>query len=481
MRQCLTNPDGGYYTTDHTSSETPDQFGTAGDFITSPEISQIFGELVGIWFMTEWMAQGRPREGVQFIEMGPGRGTLMSDILRTIGQFTTFANAIQAVWLVEAGEALRHKQKDALCGQTAEIKEATDDTGKNKWWEATSKQGIPVRWVEDIVLLPERGQGAQMPFIIAHEFFDALPIHAFESVASKPEDQQEQEANPPSLDNAAQPRTRPSSPSKLPQWRELLVAPTKPTLDLGLGLASSDSHPPRQNKEPTPDFQLTLAKASTPASLVIPERARYKALKSQASSRVEISPESSRYVRSFARLIGGDGLSPPPQQRQPVSPISTASKPNPSGAALIIDYGPLDTVPVNSLRAIRKHQIVSPFVHAGAADISADVDFGALADTALEASLGVEIHGPVEQGTWLLQLGIQERAQRLVKNLHKAGTASGTEAEELQKKLQDLETGWKRLVEGGPRGMGKAYKVMTILPENGGKRRPVGFGGGVVG
>ncbi|KIV89704.1 hypothetical protein PV10_07085 [Exophiala mesophila] len=497
MRQCLTNPDGGYYTTNHTSSDTPDQFGRAGDFITSPEISQIFGELVGIWFMTEWMAQGRPREGVQFIEMGPGRGTLMSDMLRTIGQFTTFANAIQAVWLVEAGEALRHKQKDTLCGQTAEIKEVTDDTGKNKWWEATSKQGIPVRWVEDIVLLPERGQEAQMPFIIAHEFFDALPIHAFESVAPKPEDVQEQEVDRPPLDSTSQPppTTRPSSSSsKVPQWRELLVAPTKPTIDLGLDQTTSSSDnggPPRQGKkDPTPDFQLTLAKSSNPASLVIPERARYKALKNQVSSRVEISPESSRYVRSFARLIGGDGLSSPSRQQQQQqtrqqSASTTTSKPTtPSGAALIIDYGPLDTVPVNSLRAIRKHQIVSPFVHAGAADISADVDFGALADTALEASLGVEVHGPVEQGMWLLQLGIQERAQRLVKNILKtapAGSGSVIETEQLQKKIQDLEAGWKRLVEGGPRGMGKAYKVMTILPENGGKRRPVGFGGGVVG
>lgn len=460
MRQCLTNPDGGYYTTKRPSTDSADQFGTAGDFVTSPEISQVFGELVGIWFMTEWMAQGRLKEGVQFIEMGPGRGTLINDVLRTIGQFQTFAKAIQAVWLVEAGPGLRLKQKDLLCGEDAEMKEVTDNTGKNKWWEATSKQGIPVRWVEDIVLLPE--SGSSMPFIIAHEFFDALPIHAFESVAPKPEEQHHKEAELLSKE-PSQPTPKPSMASRLPQWRELLVAPTNPKFSIPL---PSDSTTTEKAKEPEPDFQLTLAKASTPSSLVIPERPRYRALKQQPSSRVEISPESSRYVNAFAQLIGGE-------TRKASSGEPTARS---AGAALIIDYGPLDTVPIDSLRGIRKHKIISPFVYAGDADISADVDFEALADAALEASSRVEVHGPVEQGAWLSQLGIQERVQRLIK-----AAGKGTSGEELEKKRRELEAGWKRLVEGGPKGMGKAYKVMTIVPENSGKRRPVGFGGGVVG
>ena len=75
-------------------------------------------------------------------------------------------------------------------------------------------------------------------------------------------------------------------------------------------------------------------------------------------------------------------------------------------------------------------------------------------------------------------MGIKERAERLLREFEKKG---GADPEEIEKKKSELNTGWKRLVEGGPKGMGKAYKVMTILPENGGKRRPVGFGGGVVG
>ena len=79
MRQCLTSSDGGYYTS---QTQGRDQFGRKGDFITSPEITQVFGELLGIWLVAEWMAQGRVSNDVEVIEVGPGRGTLMDDMLR---------------------------------------------------------------------------------------------------------------------------------------------------------------------------------------------------------------------------------------------------------------------------------------------------------------------------------------------------------------------------------------------------------------
>ena len=80
MRQCATSDQGGYYTSTRSGGDDP--FGARGDFITSPEISQIFGELIGIWFVTEWLSQGKPKKGVELIELGPGRGTLMDDVLR---------------------------------------------------------------------------------------------------------------------------------------------------------------------------------------------------------------------------------------------------------------------------------------------------------------------------------------------------------------------------------------------------------------
>ena len=79
MRQCLTSSDGGYYTSKH---QLKDQFGQKGDFITSPEISQVFGELLGIWVVAEWMVQGKPSAGVEIVEVGRGGGTLREDMLR---------------------------------------------------------------------------------------------------------------------------------------------------------------------------------------------------------------------------------------------------------------------------------------------------------------------------------------------------------------------------------------------------------------
>ncbi|KAI9729713.1 MAG: hypothetical protein M1834_006664 [Cirrosporium novae-zelandiae] len=433
MRQCLTSPDGGYYTS---QTAGRDQFGQKGDFITSPEISQVFGELLGIWFVAEWMAQGRRSSGIELIEVGPGRGTLMDDMLRvgTVCNFKTLASSLEAVYLVEASPALRETQKQLLCGDNLIDQIDIGFKSKSKYFD------LPVIWTEHIGLVPP-GQD-KSPFIFAHEFFDALPINAFQSVAPT------QTQDSPSI------ITTPTGPIKLntnnnkntilpaatPQWRELLVFPAPP-----LTTPSST------------EFQLSLAKASNPNSLLLPELSpRYRALKSHPGSTIEICPEGLSHAEQFAQCIGGS------------TKPGCFTKPKPSGAALILDYGPLTTIPVNSLRGIRHHKRVSPLSAPGQVDLSADVDFTALAEAALNASPGVEVHGPVEQGFFLGSLGIEERARQLLE---------GVTDEE--KKVR-LESGWKRLVERGGGGMGRIYKAMAILPEGGGRRRPVGFGGGVV-
>lgn len=100
------------------------------------------------------------------------------------------------------------------------------------------------------------------------------------------------------------------------------------------------------------------------------------------------------------------------------------------------------------------------------------MDFAAIAETALNASEGVEVHGPVEQGAFLEGMGIKERAEMLTRVLEQKG-------DEGQSKARDVKKAWKRLVDRGPGGMGKVYKALAILPENDGQRRPVGFGGDV--
>ncbi|RHZ71316.1 hypothetical protein CDV55_108487 [Aspergillus turcosus] len=440
MRQVLTSPEGGYYTTRPEGGG--EVFGKKGDFVTSPEISQVFGELVGIWTITEWMAQGRKRSGVQLIEVGPGKGTLMDDMLRTFRNFKSFASSLEAIYLVEASPTLREVQKQRLCGDAA--MEETDIGHRS-----TSKYfNVPVIWVEDIRLLPHEEE--KTPFIFAHEFFDALPIHAFESIPPAPENQSEQ--NEIMTPTGPAKLHQPMKPANTPQWREIMVTLNPKAVE--------------ENVEGEPEFKLTVAKASTPSSLVIPEISeRYRKLKSTPGSTIEVSPESRIYASDFARRIGGS--SQPPRTAGSRNAPAARPKRVPSGAALIMDYGTMSTIPINSLRGIQHHRTVPALSSPGQVDVSADVDFMALAEAAIEASEGVEVHGPVEQGDFLQVMGIAERMQQLLK---------GVEDEE---KRKTLESGWKRLIERGGGGMGKIYKFMAIIPENGGRRRPVGFGGTV--
>src|SRR5579862_2309027 len=140
MRLCLTHPQHGYYI-------KHDPIGASGDFITAPEISQMFGELIGLWLTTVWQQMGAP-ENVRLIELGPGRGTLILDALRAARVVKGFREAI-VLHLVEISPALQKLQQQRL--------EALE---------------VPALWhtsLEDVPGGPS--------LIIANEFIDALPVH----------------------------------------------------------------------------------------------------------------------------------------------------------------------------------------------------------------------------------------------------------------------------------------------------------------
>ncbi|XP_056150211.1 protein arginine methyltransferase NDUFAF7, mitochondrial [Lampris incognitus] len=165
MREVLTNPVTGYYIRN-------DMLGPEGDFITSPEISQLFGELVGIWCVSEWMGAGSPAH-LQLVEFGPGRGSLANDILRVLSQLQSVLSKVSvSVHLVEVSPALSQVQAQCLTGDRNQVA-ARDDASVYR--RGTSTTGLPISWYRRLEDIP-RG----FSIFLAHEFFDALPIHKFQ-------------------------------------------------------------------------------------------------------------------------------------------------------------------------------------------------------------------------------------------------------------------------------------------------------------
>lgn len=145
MNDCLLHPEHGYYT-------THEPFGTKGDFITAPEISQMFGEMLGLCLAQSWIDAGAPAP-FTLAELGPGRGTLMADILRATRGVPGFHAGAQ-ITLIEASPRLRDIQRQTL-------------------------DGYEVHWLESADALPQ-----QPLFAVANEFFDALPIRQFQRAAN---------------------------------------------------------------------------------------------------------------------------------------------------------------------------------------------------------------------------------------------------------------------------------------------------------
>ena len=322
MSLALTHPTHGYYM-------KRDPFGAEGDFTTAPEISQMFGELIGLWAAEVWSGMGSPNP-VRLIELGPGRGTLMSDALRAARVAPEFRAALD-VCLVEASPALAAVQHDTLL--TA---------------------GAPVSWIGQFEDAPE---GAAI--IIANEFLDALPIRQY----------------------IRGPRG----------WSERMVAVDR-SGNLVFGLA--------------------------------PEPERFIKAQGQEGDVLEINALAHRLMYVLASRLAKQG-----------------------GAALFIDYGHKTTGFGDTLQALRGHRMVDPLVDPGEADLTAHVDFAAMARSARAA--GAAVYGPIDQGDFLRALGIEQRAQALTTRAAPAQAA-------------DVEAARARLAGKGPGAMGGLFKAMVV-------------------
>jgi len=315
MALCLGHPQHGYYV-------TRDPLGS--DFTTAPEISQMFGELIGLWCADLWTRAGRPA-GLRLIELGPGRGTLMADLRRATAVVPGFAAATK-VHFVETSPVLRSAQAARLPAAT---------------------------WHDRLDQVPADGPS----IVIANEFFDALPVRQFVATAAG--------------------------------WRERCVAFRDGHFADVLGHRAVDPLVPAALADAPPGSVVETAPAATAIAAELGERLR--------------------------------------SQR---------------GAALIIDYGYRGPATGDTLQAIGGGGAADPFAAPGDADLTAHVDFAALA-----AAAQVVAHGPVAQGAWLGRMGIAERLAALSRAANPAQTAA-------------LAAGAARLTD--PRAMGTLFKVLAL-------------------
>lgn len=146
MQRCQTDPEYGYYST----KSSADILGSAGDFITAPEISSLFGEMIAFWIVTQWEHLGSPAK-IQLLELGPGRGVLMRDILMTLHKLKSFTASVK-VHLIDINPSFKKAQSEALNGL------------------------CELQHHETLDFLHETHDSI---IVIANEFFDALPIHQY--------------------------------------------------------------------------------------------------------------------------------------------------------------------------------------------------------------------------------------------------------------------------------------------------------------
>jgi len=327
MAICLFDPAHGYYA-------TREPFGAAGDFTTAPEISQMFGELVAIWLYDAWTAAGQ-QPGAVLAEMGPGRGTLMKDMVRTLHQLSPGFVRQARFELVETSPRLREIQRQTLAASLPAF-----------------------GWHETVDTLPTGPL-----FIVGNELFDAVPVRQFVKTADG--------------------------------WRERLVG-RGPEGELRYVAGAGGIDP----------ALLPADAASAPQGAI-----------------VEIAPARTALMETIAARIAGSG-----------------------GAGLFIDYGHEASAVGDTLQALRRHAYDDVLAHPGEADLTAHVDFAALAEAARRH--GLETH-LMQQGDFLVEMGLLARAGSLG-----AGKDQATQ-ERLGSEVERL---------AGADEMGVLFKVMAVLP-----------------
>jgi NADH dehydrogenase [ubiquinone] 1 alpha subcomplex assembly factor 7 len=337
MQACLSDRAAGYYL-------MRQPIGREGDFITAPEISQMFGELVAVWVAAVW--QGIGAKPVIVAELGPGRGTLLADALRV---FKTVPGLLEhmTLALIETSPVLREAQRATLHDSPA-----------------------PLQWFERIDDVP---QGSLI--LVANEFVDALPVRQFVRLGGV--------------------------------WRERAV-----TLGAKGGFA--------------------FCEGAAVASDFLPNAFRGTA--AEDGDIAETRPAVSALLQALAR-------------RAADAPV----------AALVVDYGHAQSGFGDTLQAVRAHRYADPLVHSGETDLTAHVDFAALRAEAI--SLGLAAYGPMQQGEFLLRLGLEARLARLSRD--------ATPAEK-----ESLLSGAARLT--NPRQMGALFKVLAL--QSSGLAPPPPFG-----
>ncbi|KAL1729039.1 S-adenosyl-L-methionine-dependent methyltransferase [Schizophyllum commune] len=407
MSLCLGHPVHGYYT----SSANP-VFGKAGDFITSPEISQVFGELIGIWYLTRFSAHPKPT--LRLVELGPGRGTLMEDILRVFRQLLSKLPVPPeiSVHLVETSQPMRNLQKFKL-----------------------SAFKHDVQWYDSIDDVPQDVDGKTFTMVLAHEFFDALPIDIYQKM---------DEGN----------------------FLEKLVTSTEDTSGNERLRAVPSTMTPKAALLNTAVQTYSSPKKSGFADPLDALARRLAALPAGASA--EICWPAWDIAASISKLLRG------------------------GGAGLVIDYGG-ERMFGDSFRAFKQHKIVSPYETPGQCDLTANVDFKFLRH-AFESvnykpdedrlSLPIRTHMLLTQAAFLQGMGVDVRLQKLLDAARREGGEAGKEKERrLREGVERLiGTGAGRpvemnvtgtdksagnAIEGRGSGMGKEYKVLGITTGEG--------------